>query len=505
MEQYLSLPDLGELKEFIARTLDLWHVPGLSLAVIQGGQVVLCEGYGLRKVGEPLPVTPETLFPIASCTKAFTAMSLGLLVDTGKLDWDTPVRHYLPAFQMWDSFATERLTPRDLLSHRSGLPGHDMLWYASNFDRRQVLGRLRYLEPTCDLRTAFQYQNLMYSVAGVLVEEITGTRWEEFVQARIFDRLGMQRTNFSTATARAAPDFASPHFYHAGQLEVIPFLQQDAVNHGTGPAGNICSCASDMAKWLLLHLNQGKVGDQVLISEAALVQMHSPQIFTNDEWGRTHFGYEFTSYGLGWGMRSHKGQFLVEHDGMTDGFYSLAAFMPRHDVGVVALSNADAYYNPVQANLAPNIIAYTLFDRLLGLESTDWNALMQAACTERKEILKRFVAEQSTAGPIPNAPPSHPLEAYPGDYTHAGYGVLSIQRSGEKLQMVINDKLTLPLEHCYYDIFEAVFEAIDQRQKISFITDLDGNISQVACRMEPRVKEIIFTRIFTPSGNNTVV
>ena len=190
MEQNLSHREFYELKKFFEKTLELWHVPGLALAVLKDGEVILCEGYGLRQIGNSAPITSETLFPIASCTKAFTAMSLGLLVDAGKLDWDTPVKHYLPAFQMWDPFATERLTPRDLLAHRSGLPGHDMMWYASNFDRREILARLRYLEPTCDLRSTFQYQNLMYSVAGVLVEEITGSSWEDFVQAQIFDCLG---------------------------------------------------------------------------------------------------------------------------------------------------------------------------------------------------------------------------------------------------------------------------------------------------------------------------
>lgn len=495
MENHPSHPDLNELKEFIERTLELWHVPGLSLAVVKDGQLILCEGYGVRDLAGPAPVTPETLFPIASCTKAFTVMSLGLLIDAGQLDWDKPIRHYLPAFQMWDAFATEHLTPRDLLAHRSGLPGHDMMWYASNFDRREIFARLRYLEPTCGLRTNFQYQNLMYGVAGLLVEEITGIPWEDFVQKEIFDRLGMCSSNFSTTTTQGSSDFAGPHLYWNGRLTGIPFQKQDAKNHGTGPAGNICSCAADMAKWLRVHLDGGRMGDGVLISEGTLAQMHTPQIFFDDKEGRTRYGYEFTSYGLGWCLRSHKGQYLVEHDGMTDGFYSLAAFMPRHNMGVVALSNADAYYSPVQSNLAPNVIAYTLFDRLLGLEPADWNGLMKSGCEEREAALRQYLSEHAAAEAKVEAPPSHPLDAYLGEYSHPGYGVVSIEKAGENLRMVINGKLTLPLEHCYYDIFDAVFEAIEQRQKISFLTDLQGNIYQVVCAMEPKVKEITFTRV----------
>jgi CubicO group peptidase (beta-lactamase class C family) len=335
----------------------------------------------------------------------------------------------------------------------------------------------------------------MYVVAGILVEEISGASWEDFVQTRIFDRLGMDRSNFSTATTQGSSDFASPHFYHEGQLNVITFFHQDAAHHGMSPAGGICSCASDMAKWLQVLLHRGKLGDQVWISEAVLEEMHTPQIFTNDQEGRKRFGYEFTSYGLGWGMRSHKGQFLVEHDGMTDGFYALAALMPRHNLGVAVLSNCDAYYSPVQSNLAPNVIAYTLFDRLLGLEETDWNAQMNAACKEQEEAIRQFLKEHAANEPALDAPASHPIESYLGDYEHPGYGLVSIRKVDEKLQMIVNEKLTLPVEHCYYDVFDVIFEMTGQRQKFSFLTDLQGNISQLTCKLEPRVKEIVFTRV----------
>jgi len=494
MDLKFSPSDLSELKELFEKSLEIWHVPGLAVAVVKDGQTILCEGYGLRNLASPLPVTSETLFPIASCTKAFTVIALGMLVDAGKLDWDRPLKQYLPDFQMWDAFATDRLTPRDLLTHRSGLPGHDMVWYASNFDRREIFKRLRYLEPSCDLRSKFQYQNLMFAIAGLLLEEIAGTGWEEFVQQRIFDPLGMIHSNFSTEVTQQSADFASPHYYHNGQLKVIPFLKQDARRHGTGPAGSICSCASDMVKWLQVHLNHGKFGEQAMISEATLEEMHTPQIFVDDPTGKNRYGYEFTSYGLGWGMRSHKGQFLVEHDGMTDGFYVLTSFMPRHNIGVIALSNSDAYYHPVQDNLVPNIITYTLYDRLLGLEPTDWNTLMKLVHDEREDEFGHYMEEQALASPKVNAPASHPIEAYLGEYEHPGYGRVSIQKAGEQLRMVF-EKLTFPLEHCYYDIFEAIFEMNGQRQKMAFLGDLEGNIDRVACPLEPRVKEIIFKRV----------
>jgi len=489
----MSFPE-SEFKEFVEKTLAFWHVPGLAIAVVKDGKVILCEGFGLRNVTHALPVTAETLFPIASCTKAFTAMSIALLVEAGRLEWDKPVKDYLPTFKLWDAFATERVTPRDLLAHRSGLPSHDMMWYASNFHRREIFDRLRYLEPSCDLRTTFQYQNIMFMVAGILVEEISGTSWEQFVQTHIFDRLGMEHSNFSTEATKQTSDFATPYFYNDNQLNEIPFFTQDGEKCGTGPAGEISSCPSDMAKWLQVHINRGQIGDRSFISETNLEQMHTPHIFVDDPLARKRYGCEFTSYGLGWGMRSHKGHFLVEHDGMTDGFYTLTSIMPRARVGVVALSNSDAYYSPVQSNLVPNIVVYTIYDRLLGLEPTDWNARMKTVYDELSDAVGQKQAPPATERK-PNAPPSHQIEAYLGEYAHPGYGVISIRKTGEQLQIVINGKLALPLEHYHYDIFEAIFEIINQRQKVSFFIDLQGNIVQVAIKMEPKVKDIIFTRL----------
>jgi CubicO group peptidase (beta-lactamase class C family) len=247
-----------------------------------------------------------------------------------------------------------------------------------------------------------------------------------------------------------------------------------------------------MAKWLQLHLNRGKIGEQSLISETNLEQMHTPQIFVDNPLAKKRYGGEFTSYGLGWEIRSHKGHVLVEHNGMTDGFYALTSMLPRAKIGVVALSNCDAYYNPVQSNLVPNIVVYTLYDRLLGLDPTDWQERMKTVYDE----LSDAVGSNQELPTADHVPPSHPIESYLGDYEHLGYGMVSIRQVDEQLQMVINDKLILSLEHWCYDIFEAIYdEIVNQRQKISFCTDLQGDIAQVAIKMEPKVTDIIFTRV----------
>lgn len=479
---------ISEFREFVSTTLQQWHVPGLAVAVVKDGQVILCEGFGQRDIDHNLPVTAETLFPIASCTKAFTAMTVGLLVDAGKLDWDKPVRDYLPTFKLQDAFATERMTARDLLTHRSGLPRHDLMWYGSNCSRREIFDRLRYLEPNRDFRSVFQYQNIMYMVAGLLVGEIAGTSWEQFVQSQIFNRLGMHHSNLSTVVTQQSSDYATPYTYSDGQIKEIPFFEADGEKDAMGPAGNIISSASDMAKWLQVHLNRGQFEGGQFISEINLAQMHTPHIFVDNIQARSRFGFEFTSYGLGWGMHSYKGCFLVQHGGSINGFASYTSLMPREDVGVVVLSNADVSYNPV-----PTIISYTLYDRLLGLEPTDWNAQTKPFYDEVVTAEKRS-EEKSDSERKPGTQPSHPIEAYLGDYEHPGYGVVSIRDTDGQLKMVVNNKLTLIMEHYHYDIFEADLKVTDLSLKLSFLNDQKGNISQVAIQMEPMVKDIIFTR-----------
>jgi CubicO group peptidase (beta-lactamase class C family) len=478
----------NEFREFVERTLKLWHVPGVAVAVIKNGEVILCEGFGLRNVAKNLPVTSDTVFPIASCTKAFTAMCVGLLVDEGKLNWDKPVRDYMPDFKLKDTFATEHMTPRDLLTHRSGLPRHDLMWYASNFSRSEVFDRLQYLEPNRDFRYTFQYSNIMYMVAGLLVGKIAGTSWERFVQTRIFDWLGMDYSTLSTVVTQQSHDFATPYLYRDKHVKEIPFFEADGEKDAIGPAGNINSCVSDMAKWLRVHLNRGKIGEEQFISEGNLEQMHTPHIFVDDPQARNRFGYEFTSYGLGWGMRSHKGQVLVQHGGAMDGFASFASLMPAHNVGIVVLSNADAHYNPI-----PNIVAYTIYDRLVDLKPTDWNALFKPLYNELVGG-EEHSKEKSSTERKADAEPSHPVESYLGDYEHPGYGVISIRKEKTQLKMVMNDKLILPLKHYHYDIFEANIEKWDYRLKLSFSTDLKGNIAQIAVQMEPLAKDVVFLR-----------
>jgi CubicO group peptidase (beta-lactamase class C family) len=225
--------DPKDFSAFVHKTLSEWKVPGVAIAVVKEGKVILAEGYGFRDIKNQLKVTPQTLFAIGSSSKAFTATAVGILVDEGKLDWNKRVRDYLPTFQLQDEFATEQMTPRDLLCHRSGLPRHDLVWYGSSLSRKELFDRMRYLEP-----------------------------------------LGMKDSDFSVEDSRKQPDHTLPYGEKDDKVTEIPFRNLDAM----GPAGSINSNVLDMAQWVLLNLNKGKAGDKQVISEASLAEIHSPQM-----------------------------------------------------------------------------------------------------------------------------------------------------------------------------------------------------------------------------------
>lgn len=472
---------LEGLDEFIAELMEAWKVPGLAIAIIQDGKVIHLKGYGYRDVEKQLPVTPQTLFAIGSITKSFTVAALGLLVDRGKLEWDKPVREYLPEFRLHDPVASEHMTPRDLVTHRSGLPRHDLLWYNSEFTRAEMVARLRYLEPSRDFRSTFQYNNLMFMTAGYLVEHLTGTTWEEFVRREILDPLEMAGSNFSVHASQESPDFALPYTKADDELKQVPFRDIDQV----GPAGSINSNVEEMSHYLLFHLNSGKYGDRELLSENNARQMRTPQMVTASAPQYPELGH--SSYGLGLGIYGYRGHTVVQHGGGIDGFTALLSFIPRDNIGMIILSNRDG--NPV-----PTLVAYNVYDRLLGLDPVPWHDRFQ----ERQQKQEQAEEEAKKKGYTPRkqgTQPSHPLADYVGKYEHPGYGIVRIQLKDDRLTLTLN-QMTSPLRHFHYDIFEVPEDPLDpfENMKLMFQMSLQGDIAQLALPLEPNVDPIVFTR-----------
>jgi len=483
-----------------------WSGPGY----VVDREIVLCKGYGDRDTERKLDVTPHTLFPIASATKAFTTMSLALLADEGKLDWDIPVREYLPAFRLFDPMATERMTPRDPVTHRSGLPRHDLVWYRSTATRPELFDRLRYLEPNADIRTVIQYNNLMFMTAGYLAGQLTGTSWEEVVQDRIFAPLGMAESLFTGPAVADVVDRAAPYKKNRKTklVELIPAyaVSQDLeLDDPLGPAGSICSTAEDMARWLLLHLNGGAHGDVQLVSRAQLDGLHTPQVVFPSSIGQFP-ETPHNNYALGWFVEPYRGANVVHHGGNIDGFTSLVTFMPERGTGAVILMNMDG--SPVR-----EIIANNLYDRLLGLDQIAWSDRYHKLWDELDAALAHG-KERSETRRVADARPSHPLQAYTDDFAHLGYGRLRVamrqsgdgtparERAGAEGEAGNGDGLTLTyntlemdLTHYHYDIFELYAEVLDTRLKATFLTNVQGDIDRVSIPFESSVGDIVFARL----------
>jgi YD repeat-containing protein len=482
-------PGLGDFDDFVNQALKDWKVPGVAVAVVQRDKVILLKGYGYRDLEKHLPVTPNTLFAIGSITKSFTVSTLGMEMDDGKVDWDKPARDYLPTFKMYDPVRTEQMTIRDLITHRSGLPRHDMVWYSSDFSREDIIWRLQYLEPNKPLRSTFQYNNLMFMTAGYIAGLLNGKSWEETIRERILTPVGMNGTNFSLKDSQGAPDFALP--YRKGndvkaEVKRMPFDEQCPDRCAIGPAGEINSSVADMIRYVLFHLNKGKLEGRTLLSENNAIQMQTPQMVIQ---GAPDYKEESeTSYGMGFFISEYRGHKRVEHGGNLDGFSAELAFLPNDGIGVIVLTNLDG-------TGLPGAIAWNVFDRLLGLGQAPWSQRYLQQEVKGRESEQ----EAKNKGYVPHRTdthPSHDLKDYVGDYGHPGYGVVSVMADGSGFKLKIN-KITESVGHLHYDVFQVPDAPFDPfaKLKVSFFSDANGDISTLALPLETNVKDIVFTRL----------
>lgn len=479
-------PSLEGIEAYIQRVVQEWRVPGVGIGVIQDGELVFAQGFGKRNIASDLGVTPHTLFAIGSCSKAFTAAAAAILVDEGKLAWDTPVREYYPAFKLADPVATERTTMRDMLCHRTGLARYDMAWHNSPASRKAIVESLQYCEANRDFRSVWQYQNLIYATAGYLIEVISGQTWEEFVQQRILEPLGMSSTNFSVLASQQTPDFALPYQEIGGEIVPTAFFERF---EGVGPAGSINSNVLDIAQWIRCFLNKGKYGaDRRLVSEAQFSQLIQPHMVVPGHPMLPKYPEEFyDTYALGWLVSSYRGHTVVSHTGGIDGFTCQISFLPDDGIGTIVLTNQYA-----QTSQALRVLTLTLFDRTLGLSALPWDERARQDADKIKEVLAKGKEESGAEGAA-EAPLTHALSAYTGEYVHPGFGTFSIVQEGERLKGLFNEK-EFALKHLYYNIFQASQELFDFHCKVAFSINLKGEIESLSIGLEPEAKPLVFTR-----------
>jgi len=470
--------------------MDQFQVPGLAVAIVKDGQVVLAKGYGVKRLGATGPVDAQTRFGIASNTKAFTALALGLLVEEGKLEWDSPVVKYLPAFQMYDPWVTREITVRDLLVHRSGLGlgAGDLLWWPpTTYDRPEIMRRLRFIKPVTSFRTAYAYDNVLYLVAGQLIEAVSGQKWESFVVERIMLPVGMDSaTVLHSAAGDTAGNVAATHARVEGKIQVIaPFLSDN-----TNPAGGINAGARDMARWLIAQLDSGRVGEKRTWSQATTRQLWSivtpitpgqppPELAA----GRS----SFNGYALGFFVRDFRGQKLVTHTGGLPGYVSRVAMLPDQKTGVAVLTNAES-------GAAFDAIAWRVLDHYLGAPAFDWLG-GYAKLVARFDSLNAAEVNRAAAARNKDSRPSLPLKAYAGEYEDAWYGKVTIEPAGEGLAIRFGHSPVLvgDLEHWQYDTFLVRWRDRELRADafLTFALDAEGAIDRIS--MKPASPEVDFS------------
>jgi len=430
--------------------------PGVAVAIITRDGT-FTKGYGVRNLQSNQPVTSKTLFALGSITKSFTALGAALLVDEGKLSWDKPVREYLPWFRMHDPSATELMSVKDLLTHRSGLPRYDFLRFAVPLSREELVRRLRYLPPTAGFRERYQYQNLMYTAAGYLTGVVNDSSWEDLIEKRIFAQLGMAGSTVRVTDTRKRDDYASPHETGDGVLKPVEFY--DYQHFGVGPNGAVNSSAQDMIRYLKFHMGDGAVNGKRILSKRQMDELHRPQMVMS----------ETASYALGWQVDWSPGFKLVSHGGSITGFNAFAAFSPEKQEAIIVMVNSD------------------------GSATRLANALMKEVLNWKLPVPGSPPAQSNAQPPATvDGPPTHALSAYVGRYIHPAFGPCEISESEGKLKMSF-PALSATLRHERYDVFRA------QRYGVQFLMDHRGLINSFRMQVEPTAPPLVFQRDKTPA------
>jgi CubicO group peptidase (beta-lactamase class C family) len=460
-------PDWGAFDRYVAQAARDWKVPGLAIAVVSGDSLVFAKGYGVVEQGKPAPATEHTRFAIGSTTKAMTSAALAMLVDAGKLRWDDKVIDYLPDLRLYDAYATRELTVRDLLTHRTGLPGTDLFWAVeeNQYTMPEMIRRLRYVKPTTSFRSTWNYQNVVYGISGLLVERISGMPWETFIRTRIFTPLDMRESEPLVSLIRDKPNVAVPHAEVRDTVRVVPMRSTDAV----ASAGSVWSSVSDMSKWMRFILDSGRVGDRRLIAPATFRELIAPQMrapmseYPALELAQPHF----FSYALGWFVQDYHGKTVWMHTGSIDGMSAIIGLLPEQRVGVYVLANLD------HAELR-HALMYQVFDLYGDRGPADWSGDL------RKLFAARRAARPAPPTRVAGTKPSLALDRYVGTYVDSAYGAIDVTLDAGTLRARYEKADLGPLDSWEYESFRSrPKKPEDGPTTLTFVPDGAGGVTSV--------------------------
>ena len=465
-----------EIRKQIEITRQAWQAPGLAAVIVRDGKVIHLSGYGVKSLGTDALITPDTLFPLASCTKGFTSTLMASSVDSGDLGWDDPVRKHLPTFRISDADADKLLSLRDLLTHRSGLGGHDLLWYRAPWDADEVLRRTAKLPLTAPFRGGFQYSSLPFTAAGKAVENRTGKGYSELVREKITEPLGMKSVTFTTAEARKNPDRAKGHESRAGKI--VPMAEYDLKE--ADAAGSMSASIRDLGTWVQFHLGGGKHEGQQIVAAKSLRETKQPHTPMRKE-GVVASVYPDShqiSYAMGWVVYDHRGKSVVAHGGIIDGFRVQITLLPEEKLGIALFNNL----HESKLNIA---LTNQLIDTILGLEPKDWTAYYRGV--DKAEDAEKMKAKvKRTRDRKPELTVQASPDAHVGDYEHPAYGTGRVKRDGANLIWEWSS-FRVPLEHWEAERFRATSGFFDD-ELFEFTVDTDGAVQALTQR------GIIFTK-----------
>ena len=486
-----------------------YEVPGVTIAIVEKGQVSLAEGWGVRAIGTSEKVDADTIFATGSTGKAFTVAALAVLVDQGKIKWDDKVIDHMPDFRMWDSWVTREMTIRDLLVHRSGLGlGAGDLLFVPNSDlpRKETVRRLRYIKPATSFRSAYAYDNVLYMVAGQLIEEVSGQTWEQFVKQHVYRPLGMNHSTVSDIELQATANRGKPHSRSDGPIVGLGTqkqLDEDAtLAANAAPAGGLAISANDMTRWLLTQLGHGKIpgGNARLFSEANSTEMWTPVTPQPISERGPEFKAvtpNFYTYGLGWDVQDYRGAKLIWHGGAVFGSLAAVALLPDQDVGLYIAVNSE------EGEVVRGLM-YELLDHYLGLPASQWPEKLHSWKMNRLNEAAKVVTSQTTkpAG----IGPSLPLDRYAGDFTDPWYGKIQVRRSGKGLSIDFPHSTGMDglLTHYQYDTFRTnpTLRWVEPAY-VTFSLDADGKVERVTMKPVSPAADFSFDfqdLLFTPAS-----
>jgi CubicO group peptidase (beta-lactamase class C family) len=422
---YLSFSQITEaqLDDLVGKTQTTFNVPGIAVAIIKDGKVVISKGYGVTNINSNQKVDGNTLFGIASNSKAFTSSALAILVDEGKINWDDKVKKYLPEFKMYNKYVTDEFTIRDLLTHKSGLglgAGDLMIWPdGHNFTPNDIVKNIQYLKPTSGFRTKYDYDNLLYVIAGEIVAKVSGKSWCEFVEERIMKPIGMNNSASSWSRLKDTSNVIVPHVPTEGKLQVIPRYKNSIFDAAAG----LYSSTNDLSKWLITQMNKGKYDNLQVFSEKQHKEMWSPQTILPE---RNSFPYKtnFRAYGLGWQLTDYNGFLQVSHTGGLDGIVTQTIMFPEIQLGIIVLTNQ-------QSGAAFTAISNTIKDSYLGLPQFDHLAYLSKDRKGKEDDADKITSEVWQT--VTNNTTKIDLKKYTGSYKDNWFGEVTISEKNGKL------------------------------------------------------------------------